>query len=100
MRCLVLVEQYHNDNIYFLVQDLKGNANQKILDKGYDLVYLLDNSVDELCKKIKLLNIDNIIFDHYGIDNKFEKSVKDLTGIHILSLDDTYEKHYCDILQP
>ncbi len=98
MRCLVLVEQYDKDNIFFIVQDLKGNANHKIIDKGYELVYMLDNSVDELCKKIELLNIDHIIFDHYGIDYKFEKLVKKKTGVQILALDDTYEKHYCDVL--
>jgi UDP-2,4-diacetamido-2,4,6-trideoxy-beta-L-altropyranose hydrolase len=98
MRCLTLAEQYKKNNITFAVQSLKGNYNQKIIDKGYKLVLLADNSIDELSKNIELLNIEFIIFDHYDIDDKFEKSIKDKTGIHILSFDDTYKKHYCDIL--
>ena len=98
MRCLVLAEQYKKDNIIFAAQNLEGNANQKIIDQGYRLILLGDNSTDELCKKIALLHINNVIFDHYGIDYKFEKIVKKRTGVQILSFDDTYEKHYCDVL--
>jgi len=98
MRCLTLAEQYKKNNITFAVQSLKGNDNQKIIDKGHKLVLLADNSIDELCKNIKLLNTEFIIIDHYDIDDKFEKRIKDKTGIHILSFDDTYKKHYCDIL--
>lgn len=39
-----------------------------------------------------------IVIDHYGIDHKYEKALKEITGITIFVLDDTYEKHYCDIL--
>jgi UDP-2,4-diacetamido-2,4,6-trideoxy-beta-L-altropyranose hydrolase len=98
MRCLVLAGQYKKDNIIFATQDLEGNANQKIIDQSYKLILLGDNSTDEICKKIALLHINNVIFDHYGIDDKFEKIVKERTGVQILSFDDTYEKHYCDIL--
>ena len=98
MRCLVLAEQYKKNNITFAAQSMEGNANQKIIDKGYKLIILANNSIDELCKNIELLNIEFIVFDHYGIDDKFEKSIKDKTGIHILSFDDTYKKHHCDIL--
>ena len=98
MRCLVLAEQYKKNNITFAAQSMEGNANKKIIDKGYKLIILANNSIDELCKNIKLLNIKFIVFDHYDIDDKFEKSIKDKTGIHILSFDDTYKKHHCDIL--
>ena len=98
MRCLVLAEQYRNDDIIFATQNLKGNVNQKIIDKDYKLLILNDNSIDELCKNIELLHIDNVIFDHYGIDDKFEKTVKEKTSVHILSFDDVYKKHYCDVL--
>ena len=98
MRCLVLAGQYKKDNIIFATQSLDGNADQKIIDQGYKLILLDDNSTDELCKKIALLHINNVIFDHYGIDDKFEKIVKKRTNVKILSFDDTYEKHYCDVL--
>ncbi len=98
MRCFVLAEQYRHNDITFAAQSLKGNFNQKIIDKGYKLVILNGNSIDELCKNIELLHINNVVFDHYGIDYKFEKSVKEKTGVQILSFDDVYEKHYCDVL--
>ena len=39
-----------------------------------------------------------LIIDHYSIDYRFEKIIKDKTQVKILSFDDTYQKHYCDIL--
>ena len=98
MRCLVLAKQYKKDHIVFASQDLDGNANIKILNENYKLIILSGNSSVELCKNIELMNIDNVIFDHYEIDNKFEKKIKEETGVQILSFDDTYKKHYCDIL--
>ena len=98
MRCLVLAEQYKEDNVVFAAQDLKGNANREIIDKGYKLITLNDGSVDELIQRIYELNIDMVVFDHYGINSDFEKAIKDPSGVKILSFDDIYEKHYCDIL--
>jgi UDP-2,4-diacetamido-2,4,6-trideoxy-beta-L-altropyranose hydrolase len=49
MRCLVLAEQYKKNNIiYFAVRDLEKSANQRVIDKGYKLILLSGNSVDEL----------------------------------------------------
>ncbi|SMM99277.1 UDP-6-deoxy-AltdiNAc hydrolase (PseG, third step of pseudaminic acid biosynthesis) [uncultured Candidatus Thioglobus sp.] len=98
MRCLVLAEQYQTDNIIFASQNLDGNVNQKIIDKGYKLVTLKTNSTDELIGKVKQHSINMVVFDHYEIDYKFEKTIKDETSVKILSFDDTYEQHYCDIL--
>jgi UDP-2,4-diacetamido-2,4,6-trideoxy-beta-L-altropyranose hydrolase/UDP-4-amino-4,6-dideoxy-N-acetyl-beta-L-altrosamine N-acetyltransferase len=39
-----------------------------------------------------------LVIDHYGIGYKEEKYIKQKTGVKILSFDDTYEKHHCDIL--
>jgi len=98
-RCLVLAEEYERDNIIlFAVQELKGNANQKIIKQGYKLVVLNDNSTSELLKNIDKFDIDMVVFDHYHINDKFEKIIKETASITILSLDDTYEKHHCDIL--
>ena len=98
MRCLVLAEQYKEDSVVFATQDLKGNANREIIDKGYRLITLNDGSVDELIQRINELNIDMVVFDHYGINSDFEKAIKNTSGVKILSFDDIYEKHYCDIL--
>ena len=98
MRCLVLAKQYREDNVIFATQDLKGNANQKIIDESYKLIALNDGSVNELVQRINELNIDMVVFDHYGINSDFEKAEKGDSGVKILSFDDVYEKHYCDIL--
>jgi UDP-2,4-diacetamido-2,4,6-trideoxy-beta-L-altropyranose hydrolase len=47
---------------------------------------------------MEVLNIDMVIFDHYGIDARFERQIKEQIGVIVLSLDDTYQTHYCDIL--
>ncbi len=98
MRDLVLASKYKNSNITFATQDLDGNINHKIKDSGYKVKILKSNSKKELVKLVENLNIDLLVIDHYKIDYKKEKYIKEKTGVKILSFDDTYEKHYCDIL--
>jgi len=98
MRDLVLASTYKDSNITFATQDLKGNINSKILDSKYNLEILDSNSKKELVKLIKKLNIDLLVIDHYKINYKKERYIKEKTGVTILSFDDTYEKHHCDIL--
>jgi UDP-2,4-diacetamido-2,4,6-trideoxy-beta-L-altropyranose hydrolase len=52
----------------------------------------------EVLPLITKYSIDLVVIDHYEIDYKYEKKLKEKTGVTILSFDDTYEKHYCDIL--
>ncbi|OCL83069.1 UDP-2,4-diacetamido-2,4,6-trideoxy-beta-L-altropyranose hydrolase [Arcobacter porcinus] len=99
MRDLVLAKQFPKDSIVFATQDLVGNINHKILENEYKLEILKNDSLEELNQLIKKLNIDFIIIDHYGIDYSFEKKLKEKNiNLKIFVLDDTYEKHYCDIL--
>jgi UDP-2,4-diacetamido-2,4,6-trideoxy-beta-L-altropyranose hydrolase len=99
MRDLVLAEQYPDADIVFAVQDLPGNINHKIKEKGYAIEILSSNDSEELDALIKELGIDMIVIDHYGIDRDFEKQVKiQNPELKIMVLDDTYERHYCDIL--
>ena len=98
MRDLVLASQYKNANIIFASQELDGNINQKIKDAGYKLEKLQSNNVEELIDLVNKNKIDLVVIDHYGIDYNFERKLKNKTGVKILSFDDTYEKHYCDIL--
>ncbi len=96
MRDLVLAKQFKNVNITFACQDLKGNLIDKI---PYKVEILKSNDIDELNVLIKKLNIDMIVIDHYGIDYNYERQLKiQNPKLKILSFDDTYEKHYCDIL--
>lgn len=99
MRDLVLVNQFPNDNIVFATQDLEGNINHKIDEVGYKICILKSNEFDELDKVIKESNIDMIVIDHYKIDYNFEKELKEKNpNLRIFVFDDTYEKHYSDIL--
>jgi len=101
MRDLVLAQQYakKGHKIIFATQDLQGNINHKIEEAKYQLEILNSNDIKELNTKIKELKINMIVIDHYGIDYKFEKELKSKNPkLKILSIDDTYEKHYCDIL--
>ena len=99
MRDLVLSEQYSSDNIIFATQYLPGNINDKILEKDFSIKLLESNDFNELDSLIKELKIGIIVIDHYGIDFVYEKRLKKSNPkLNIFSLDDTYEKHYCDIL--
>ncbi|NOQ32559.1 MAG: UDP-2,4-diacetamido-2,4,6-trideoxy-beta-L-altropyranose hydrolase [Helicobacteraceae bacterium] len=98
MRDLVLVEQFDDANIIFATQDLPGNINHKIEEKNYAIEILNSNDIEELIDIIKRHSIDMIVIDHYGIDYDFEKALKEITDVTIFVLDDTYEKHHCDIL--
>lgn len=95
MRDLVLAQQYPHATITFACRNLAGNIMDKI---PYPVHILNSNDPKELIALIYSLQIDMVIFDHYGIDETFEKEVKEQTGVSILSLDDTYQKHHCDIL--
>ncbi|MFA7021824.1 UDP-2,4-diacetamido-2,4,6-trideoxy-beta-L-altropyranose hydrolase [Aliarcobacter sp.] len=99
MRDLVLAKQYKNENIIFATQDLVGNINHKIIEAGYKIELLKSNDFKELNDLIKKLNIDMVIIDNYNIDYNFEKKLKeDNSSLKFFVLDDTYEKHFCDIL--
>ena len=99
MRDLVLAKQYKNENIIFATQDLVGNINHQIIETGYKIELLKSNDFEELNKLVKKFEIDMIVIDSYDIDYNFEKKLKeDNSSLKIFVLDDTYEKHFCDIL--
>lgn len=98
MRDLVLAEQFQGAHIIFATQDLSGNINHKIKEKDYGIEILNSNDIEEVVELIKKYDIDMIVIDHYGMDYSYEKMLKEKTSVKIFVLDDTYEKHYCDIL--
>ena len=98
MRDLVLAKKYKDANITFASQNLDGNINHKIVKAGYKVNRLKSNDVDEIIKLVKKLKIDLVVIDSYDIDYEYEKKLKKATKVKILSFDDTYEKHHCDIL--
>lgn len=95
MRDLVLAQQYPQATITFACQDLSGNINARI---PYNVHILSSNNPQELIDLIRTLDIKRLIIDHYDIDHNAEKRVKEATGVTLVVLDDTYQKHCCDIL--
>jgi len=99
MRDLVLAKQYNEFRIIFATQNLEGNINAKIEEAGYTLEILKSNHLDEFDRVVKQYQADKVVIDHYKIDKKFEKQLKKQNPqTTLMVLDDTYEKHYCDIL--
>lgn len=95
MRDVVFAAQQSEDIVMFACQNLSGNIIDHI---PYPVHILSSNDPDELIDLIREYKIDMVVFDHYGIDAVFEKKVKDICGVTILSFDDTYVAHDCDIL--
>lgn len=99
MRCLVLAKEFKDDNVVFATQDLEANINYKITENGYKLKSLKSNNIDELDRLLKKLEINLLVIDSYDIDFEFEKQLKTKNpNLKLMVLDDTYEKHFCDIL--
>lgn len=99
MRDLVLAKKYEDSTIIFVTQNLEGNINAKIEEAGYTLEILKSNNLDEFDSVVKQYKADMVVIDHYEIDKKFEKQLKKQNPqITLMVFDDTYEKHYCDIL--
>jgi len=98
MRDLVLAGYYKKDNVIFACRNLEDNINYKITNSGYELEILESNDIDKIIDLINKYKSDLIIIDHYEIDYRYEKLLKEKTGIEIFVLDDTYEKHHCDIV--
>lgn len=99
MRDLVLAKQFTNDYVVFATQNLSHNINSKIIEVGYAIELLKSNEVKELDTLIKKLQIDMVVIDHYSIDYEFENQLKtNNPKLKIFVLEDTYERHCCDIL--
>jgi len=101
MRDLVLAKRYADEGakVIFACRNLSGNINQKVLDKGYELEILEDDSLKHFQTVIDTHNPNLLIIDHYDFGYENEKALKiKYASLKIMVLDDTYEKHYCDIL--
>jgi UDP-2,4-diacetamido-2,4,6-trideoxy-beta-L-altropyranose hydrolase len=94
MRDLVFAKNLEGE-VIFACQNLEGNIIDSI---PYEVRILKSNDADELIELIKTLHVKLLVIDHYGIDANFEQQIKEATKVKILSFDDTYELHHCDIL--
>jgi UDP-2,4-diacetamido-2,4,6-trideoxy-beta-L-altropyranose hydrolase len=95
MRDLVLAKQFEDVEIIFACRDLSGHIMDQI---PYPIMIVDSDSIDELIMIVKSEQIDMVVIDHYGIGYEEEKRLKEGSGVKIFVLDDTYERHYCDVL--
>ena len=99
MRDLVLARRFASDSVAFATRPLEGNLDAHIEKNGYKVHSLCTNGVAELSALISAHAIDLLVIDHYELGFRFEKALKRThPSLTIMVLDDTYEKHYCDIL--
>lgn len=94
MRDLVFAKSLEGE-VIFACQNLEGNIIASI---PYEVKILKSNDVEELIELIQTLHITLLVIDHYGIDIAYERAIKETTQVEILSFDDTYQPHHCDIL--
>ncbi len=64
----------------------------------YPIHWLKSMEVSELIALVHALHVDLLVIDHYGIDDEAERTIKAQTDVTLMVLDDTYERHHCDIL--
>ncbi|WP_272674277.1 MULTISPECIES: UDP-2,4-diacetamido-2,4,6-trideoxy-beta-L-altropyranose hydrolase [unclassified Providencia] len=120
MRCLVLAEslQQKNIEIYFACLPQQGDLIYLIKNRGYRVIELtpshkfikpsfdgdyiswLQRSIEEDANDFlsHISDADWVVIDHYALDYKWEKRVKDELSCKILSIDDLNRKHYSDII--
>lgn len=94
MRDLVFAKSLEGE-VIFACQNLEGNIIASI---PYEVKILKSNDVEELIELIQTLHITLLVIDHYSIDIAYERAIKEATQVQILSFDDTYQPHHCDIL--
>lgn len=118
MRCLTLAKQLkrHGADVTFICRDFKGNSISYLRNQGVsvctlprivtnqsDIYWTKMNwklDVEETIEIIKELNadVDLVIVDHYGLDSRWERNVRNVTQ-KIMVIDDLANRmHDCDLL--
>jgi UDP-2,4-diacetamido-2,4,6-trideoxy-beta-L-altropyranose hydrolase len=104
MRCLVLAQllQDAGFTVAFLCREVPEHLVQRIRQAGYPLLPVTAAAGDaELQEIVGLVNAQQarlLVFDHYGLDADFEQAVSSASGVRVLVIDDTYQRHHADIL--
>ena len=73
-------------------------TNLMAINEDFITHRLATNTTDELVALLKKLSADALIIDHYGIDETMQKAIKHSTDVKLISFDDDYKKHFCDVL--
>lgn len=109
MRCLTLAKSFNRSNITFIYCNHQGTPEHLIPFNKYVIKSDIENKTllgndwrTDLLETIGVLKQFNnviLIIDHYEIDYKWEKEIKNSVILLLVVIDDLYErKHYCDIL--
>jgi UDP-2,4-diacetamido-2,4,6-trideoxy-beta-L-altropyranose hydrolase len=97
-RCMTLLKPLRKKyKVIFCTQNLVGNINHKIVENGFSIITIIENSTDEMIEIIKDTEASMVVLDSYKLGFKFEKKLKK-TDTKIFCFDDTFDKHECDIV--
>lgn len=96
-RTLLLAEGLkHHFCITFFVQDLLGNQNHLIIEKGFTIQTLHTSSCMEFQKNLSGFNPVLCIIDHYEIDMACENSIRSICPLMVF--DDEFKTHAADVV--
>lgn len=96
MRCLVLAKEFKGSRIIFV--SLHVSDDSLVKDLGHELINLVTDDIEEFIFHINKIKPNLVIIDSYDINYHDEKNIKRSTSTKLMVLDDTYQKHYCDML--
>lgn len=110
IRCLTLADRMlkQKSQIYFICKELPGNLCNFIKSKKYRVFRLPQShftkderkddaeQVKEIIKKSG--GCDCVVVDHYSIDERWEKRIREVTRIIMVIDDLANRRHDCDIL--
>jgi UDP-2,4-diacetamido-2,4,6-trideoxy-beta-L-altropyranose hydrolase len=97
-RCMTLLKPLRDKyKVIFCTQALKGNINQKIVENGFNLISIIQNTPKEMKQIIKDTKAKVVVIDSYDINYKYEKKIKK-SGAKIVCFDDMFFKHKCDVV--
>ncbi len=96
MRCLVLANQFKQSRIIFASLHVKDKS--LVTRHGFELISLKTSDIEEFILLTKKLEPSLVIIDNYDINHKDEKKLKKNTKTKLMVLDDTYKKHFADVL--
>lgn len=101
MRCLSLAIDLRSQGYQclFLVKKLEGNINYKLTELNFNFKILNSKNqaseIIEVKQYIHQLNATSLIIDHYEIQSQYEQKI---TDTKIITIDDLFFKHHCDLL--
>ena len=104
MRCLVFADMLREGgfDVRFLSRALPGHINGKVEREGFPVLPVMsirkESETSEISDVLLREGASIIVFDHYGIDADQEELIRSGSGVRVVSLDDTYNRHYSDIL--